>query len=47
MENNNILSNKSLDNLSIEELVDLKMEVDDLVSEVDNIIQKCEEALNS
>ena len=39
--------NISKEQLSIEELVDLKVEVDNLMNEINNTIKECEEALNS
>lgn len=48
MENENLnISKEMLDNLSVEELADLKVEVDDLVAEADSIIELCDETLNS
>ena len=41
------ISEGLLDNLSVEELAELKVEVDDLVSGLENIIEECDEALNS
>lgn len=41
------ISQEVLENLPIEELADLKVEVDDLVSKTDEIIEICDEALNS
>lgn len=41
------ISKELLDNLSIEELADLKIEVDDIVNEISNIKEICDEALNS
>ena len=40
------ISKEQLEELSIEELVDLKVEVDDLMNKIDNILATCEEALN-
>lgn len=40
------ISKEQLEKLSIEELVDLKVEVDDLMNKIDNILATCEEALN-
>ena len=40
------ISNEQLEKLSIEELADLKVEVDDLMNKIDNILATCEEALN-
>lgn len=40
------ISKEQLEKLSIEELVDLKVEVDDLMNKINNILETCEEALN-
>ncbi len=40
------ISKEQLEELSVEELVDLKVEVDDLMNKIDNILATCEEALN-
>lgn len=40
------ISKEQLEKLSIEELADLKVEVDDLMNKIDNILATCEEALN-
>ena len=41
------ISKEQLEKLSIEELVDLKVEVDNLMNKINNTIKECEEALNS
>ena len=41
------VSKELLDNLSVDQLIDLKEEVDDLVSELDEVIETCDSALNS
>jgi hypothetical protein len=41
------ISDELLENLSVEELVDLKIEVEGLLSEIDSIIETCDEAINS
>lgn len=41
------ISKEQLEKLSIEELVDLKVEVDNLMNEINNTIKECEETLNS
>lgn len=41
------ISEELLQNLSVEDLADLKVEVEDLLLKLDNIIEKCDEALNS
>ncbi len=41
------ISNELLQDLSIEELADLKVEVDNLSYRLDNIIEKCEETLKN
>lgn len=38
---------KSLEKLSINEIVELKVEIDDLISKLDNILETCNIALNS
>ena len=40
------ISKEQLEKSSIEELADLKVEVDDLMNKIDNILATCEEALN-
>lgn len=37
------ISQEMLDNLSIEEIADLKVEVDDLLKRLDDILEDCEE----
>lgn len=41
------ISEEIIQNLSVEELVELKIEVDDLLSKLDNILETCDIALNS
>lgn len=41
------ISEETLQNLSIEDIVDLKMEVDELEEKLENILETCNEALNS
>lgn len=41
------ITEETLKNLSIEELADLKVEIDDLLETVNNLIKKCEETLNN
>ena len=41
------ISDELLENLSVDEIAELKVEVEDLISEFDNIIETCDEALNS
>lgn len=41
------ISDELLDNLSIDDIAELKVEVDDMVNELDNIIEACNETLNS
>ena len=41
------ISDDVLQNVSIEDLAELKVEVEDLLSRLDNIINICDEALNS
>ena len=40
------ISDEVLQNLSIDEIADLKVEVDDLLSELDNVVDTCDAALN-
>lgn len=37
------ISKELLDNLSIEELADLKVEVEELLQSIDNLIEECNE----
>lgn len=41
------LQDELLQNLSVDEIVELKVEVDDLMNKIDNIIENCDVALNS
>ena len=41
------ISDELLKSLSMEELVDLKLEVDNLVERLDRIIADCDETINS
>lgn len=41
------ISDELLENVSVDNLIDLKVEVDELVSELDDIIENCNYALNS
>lgn len=46
MDEENLVINKDeLNELSTEELVDLKMELDDVLQEIENLIAECDEAL--
>lgn len=48
MNNTNLnISEELLQNLSIEEIADLKIEVDDLMIKINNVLENCESALNS
>ncbi len=40
-------SDKLLENLSIDEIAELKVEIDDLINQLDNILETCNIALNS
>ena len=40
-------SDEMLEKLTTEELVDLKIEVDDLLARIDNLLEECEETINS
>lgn len=39
------IGKQDLENMSIDELVDLKLELDDLLREVQNLIEQCNEVL--
>ena len=41
------ISKEDLEKLSIEEIADLKVEVEDLIIRLDNIIENAEQILNS
>lgn len=41
------ISDELLQNLSIDEIAELKVEVDDLLIKIDNILSTCNVALNS
>ena len=41
------ISDEQLDGLSAEELVDLKVELEDLMDKIDNLIEDCDEVINS
>lgn len=41
------ISKEQLEELSVEELVDLKVEVDDLMNKINDTLKECDEALNS
>ena len=41
------ISEELLKNLSVEEIAELKIEVEDLLNKLDNILETCNEALNS
>ena len=46
MDNKELVINKEdLTGLSIEELVDLKIELDDIKQEIENLIAECDEVL--
>ena len=42
-----MLSDEQLKKLSLDQLVDLKVELDDLVERINDLINDCNEALNS
>ena len=47
MENDFInITNEDLEKLSLEELADLKIELDDLVSKVNDMLKTCDNILN-
>lgn len=41
------ISDEVLKSLSVEQLTDLKIEVDELLGRIDNLIEDCDEVLNS
>lgn len=41
------ISNELLDNLALDDIAELKVEIDDMVNELDDIIETCNEVLNS
>ena len=41
------LTKEMVDKLSVEELAELKVEVDNLVNKIDDAIAECEDAINS
>lgn len=41
------ISTEVLNNLSVEDIVDLKVETDSVIATLDNVIETCNEALNS
>lgn len=46
MDNENLLINREeLNELSVEELVDLKVELNDILQEIENLIDECDEML--
>ena len=45
--NNENASNEKLDTISVDGLVDLKVETDELIDDFDDMIKRCDAALNS
>lgn len=45
--NSENLSKELVEKLSIDELVDLKIETDDLTNDLEDIIRRCDKVLNS
>ena len=45
--NSENLSKELVEKLSIDELVDLKIEADDLTNDLEDIIRRCDKVLNS
>ena len=41
------ISDEVLKNISVEELVDLKIEIDDIIAKFNNIEEMCDETINS
>ncbi|MCR5146555.1 MAG: hypothetical protein K6B70_04340 [Clostridia bacterium] len=48
MEENGLkISDEILQNISVEDLADLKVEVDELVNDLQDLVDECNEAINS
>lgn len=48
MEENEIkISKEVLENISVEDLADLKVEVEELVNDLQGLVDECEDAINS
>ena len=48
MEKNRLeISDELLQNMSVDQLAELKVELEDLLIKLDNILEDCDEALNS
>ena len=48
MEENEIkISKEVLENISVEDLADLKVEVEELVNDLQGLVDECEEVVNS
>lgn len=48
MEENKVrVTQEDLEELTIEELVDLKVEAENLIEDIDELIEKCDELINS
>lgn len=41
------ISEEQLEGLSAEELVDLKVDLEDLIDRINDLIEECDEAINS
>ena len=41
------ISKEQLEGLSAEELVDLKVDLEDLIDRINDLIEECDEAINS
>ena len=41
------ISEEELEGLSVEELVDLKVDLEDLIDRINDLIEECDEVINS
>ena len=41
------ISDEQLENLSAEELADLKVDLEELINKIDDLIEECNEVINS
>lgn len=46
-DNKEILTDEEINSLSIDELAELKVELEDTISKIDSLIDQCNDALNS
>lgn len=40
------ITKQDIESLSVEELIDLKFKLDDMIRKIDELIEECDEALN-